>query len=74
MTRKYIQFNNLREYMKLRGVDARWLCNKTGINLRTMYRYSNGETLPNIADAKVIADALKCSLDALYGRPFDGYY
>ena len=74
MSRKYIQFNNLKAYMELRGVDIRWLCNRSGVSLKSMYRYLNGETLPNVADAKAIADALRCSLDALYGRPFDGYY
>ena len=60
--------------MELREVDVRWLCNRSGINLKTMYRYLREETLPNIADAKAMADALGCTLDALYGRPFDGYY
>lgn len=68
--RKLPRFNNLAKYLFESGMSDKEFCIKTGISKSTMSRYLNAKTIPNVADAIVMAKTLNLSVEDLYGRPF----
>lgn len=58
----------LRELRSQKGITLQELAKSCGLSTRTMIRYEQGERLPDIETAKIIADYFDVSLDYLVGR------
>lgn len=58
----------LRKLREQRGVSCRLLSQLCGLSKNSIIRYENGERIPSLADAAVLADFFGVSLDHLYGR------
>ena len=58
----------LRELRSQKGITLQELSKSCGLSTRTMIRYEQGERLPDIETAKIIADYFDVSLDYLVGR------
>lgn len=60
--------SRLRQLRERRRISRRVLSELCGLNCSTVSRYERGERVPNIADAKALADFFDVSLDFLCGR------
>ena len=54
------------------GISQKALAQTVGVGRSTVAMWENGSILPNAAKLPELADALGCSIDALYGREFPG--
>lgn len=53
---------------KARGWSRAFLAGASGFTEKTITRWERGETVPDLADAAMVAEALGVSLDYLAGR------
>lgn len=57
-----LSLKSLREVNKLTQKE---LSEKVGLSRKTIVRYENGQTIPNIVEAYKLSDALEVSIDDL---------
>ena len=58
----------IKECRKRAGITQAQLAQKLGIAQNTVAMWETGRQCPRALDIPAIADALNCSVDALYGR------
>lgn len=58
----------IREFREAAGMTMTDLAGRMGVNVSTVYRWDIGEDIPSAARLPLLADALGCSIDQLYGR------
>ena len=67
--RKTSEYNNLPMALVRSDLTEDELSRRAGVSKSSLRRYLRGDNLPNVADAKAIADVLGYTLDDLYGKP-----
>jgi len=60
--------NKIYFYRIQKQMSGELLAEKIGVSTKTMYRYENGDTIPDIFTAMKIADALEITLDEIFPR------
>ncbi len=58
----------IRALRKTAGIDQSTLARRLGVNRATVCKWERGTTQPEARRLPQLADALCCSIDALYGR------
>jgi len=56
----------LREKIELSGMKSEAVAVKAGVSLRTVFRWLDGEAVPPVSRAVLIAYAVGCSLDEIW--------
>jgi transcriptional regulator with XRE-family HTH domain len=59
---------NIKECRLATGMKQADLANLLGINTTTVSKWEVGESAPRASQIPAVADALNCSIDALFGR------
>ena len=58
----------IRQLRERLGMSMAELAEKMGVTVATVSRWETGEALPVTSRLGAVADALHCTIDALYGR------
>lgn len=61
-------FENLKDLRNQKGITLQQLAEACNVSVRTLIRYEQGERVPDIDTASLIADFFDVSLDYLVGR------
>lgn len=56
---------NLRRMLTARGYSCQRLSNRTGVEMKMIWRYTVGQVTPNLYTALKLAKGLDCSLEEL---------
>jgi len=62
--------NNLEYFRNMKGFSVNFLAFRCGISYRSMNRYLRRETIPNVADAIVLATALETTVYDLFEKDY----
>lgn len=62
----FLSGSNLKFYMEQQNITVEELAKGTGISEKTIYRYRNGERLPDIGSAYAIAAYLHIKLELIW--------
>lgn len=58
----------IRKFREAAGMTMKELADKVGVSIATVSRWENGEDFPAAARFPLLADALDCTIDELFGR------
>lgn len=56
----------LKEILDNAEISVRWLSLRCGISVRSLYRYINGERIPDLLSARKIAESLDVEVDDIW--------
>ncbi len=60
--------NKIKEIIAIKGLKTTFVIKKVGMSTSSFYEIMNGKTVPNLKNARKIAEALGVSLDEIFPR------
>ncbi len=60
--------NKIKEIIAIKGLKTTFVIKKVGMSTSSFYEIMNGKTVPNLKNARKIAETLGVSLDEIFPR------